>query len=498
MEDNRMNQIVTPTPAPYQYGPLPAEDHIRLLELHPGPWDCPIEFQMCTAKINTAQAYESISYTWGEPQKIVKVICNDQCLWITRNLAEALRQVRLPHHSRFLWADAVCINQDDTHERESQVRMMAYIYERAGCVLVSLGSDNGDAEYGFGVLRSLSKLCEMQIEEHGGSMENVPVVELNDTGRYAALNWAACRSILARPWFLRAWIVQEVGLAKQVHVLCGRFSMDWHTLVQACFWITWKGRSLEEEHRLPVKHPVNTWVTYATPEAQAGHILRDSARKSAPRSFFDVLFRTRFHDATDPRDKIFAFLGHATAKSLLEGGGHSIQVNYSMPFEELYTNVALRLLEQMQNLRLLCFVQHERQFLGFGPPSWVPRFHRTFEGWIMGSSRWPYYAAGIGAALQWMYVEDEKALDIWGLEFDTVVSHSDTLLESDFLLPGCDIEVAQQNSRSTHPIRKLDAYVSQADVLTSCPAITVSLILSLTLTFGVIGRNPQKTTRNDI
>jgi hypothetical protein len=121
----------------------------------------------------------------------------------------------------------------------------------------------------------------------------------------------------------------------------------------------------------------------------------------------------------------------------------------------------------MGNLRLLSTVQHERQSLGTGLPSWVPGFHRVFEGWIMGSSRWPYYASGLGPALQWKYVEDQRALDIRGLGFDTIISNLETLSEADFILP--DVHTAAEKSGTINPLLKLDAFVSQIDVRTSYP-----------------------------
>jgi hypothetical protein len=61
---------------------------------------------------------------------------------IRKNLYQALRSLRdVPSHSndareRVLWADAICINQNDLEERNQQVSIMAFIYSRAQTVLV--------------------------------------------------------------------------------------------------------------------------------------------------------------------------------------------------------------------------------------------------------------------------------------------------------------------------------------------------------------------------
>lgn len=46
---------------------------------------------------------------------------------------------------RVPWADAICINQQDIYERNSQVLLMRHIYEGAEQVLIWLGKDPGDA-----------------------------------------------------------------------------------------------------------------------------------------------------------------------------------------------------------------------------------------------------------------------------------------------------------------------------------------------------------------
>jgi hypothetical protein len=59
--------------------------------------------------------------------------------YITDNLCAALRALRLPDRDRFLWIDAICINQYDGVEKGSQVQMMRDIYAGATRTIVWLG-----------------------------------------------------------------------------------------------------------------------------------------------------------------------------------------------------------------------------------------------------------------------------------------------------------------------------------------------------------------------
>jgi hypothetical protein len=58
---------------------------------------------------------------------------------IRKNLEAALRHLRLTQEARYLWVDAICINQDDMDERSRQVSIMSEIYSKASQVVVWLG-----------------------------------------------------------------------------------------------------------------------------------------------------------------------------------------------------------------------------------------------------------------------------------------------------------------------------------------------------------------------
>ena len=65
---------------------------------------------------------------------------------ITANLHSALQRLRLVDKPILLWADAICINQDDKAEKEAQVLLMRRIYTRADIVVADLGDAADDYE----------------------------------------------------------------------------------------------------------------------------------------------------------------------------------------------------------------------------------------------------------------------------------------------------------------------------------------------------------------
>src|SRR5208282_5570910 len=82
-------------------------------------------------------------------------------LKLTDSLHGALRQIRYTDQKRRLWADQICINQEDTEERSEQVQFMNMIYKNASMVLVWLGpADQGVAESAFKLIDELDAIFQ--------------------------------------------------------------------------------------------------------------------------------------------------------------------------------------------------------------------------------------------------------------------------------------------------------------------------------------------------
>jgi hypothetical protein len=133
----------------YQYTSLPSENYMRVLELHPGQADSIIDCTLHQVELNNAPKYEAISYAWGDPTKTINVLCNGKLITVTQNLKDALLRFKLKERSRFVWADAICINQNDNVEKGSQVKRMDRIYANATRVCVWLGHATAEMQPAF-------------------------------------------------------------------------------------------------------------------------------------------------------------------------------------------------------------------------------------------------------------------------------------------------------------------------------------------------------------
>ena len=76
------------------YQPLVRTRTIRLLHIEPGDLDEDIICFLKTYDLETAPAFEALSYVWGSTDLEAHILCNDVGVGITANLLEALRRLR--------------------------------------------------------------------------------------------------------------------------------------------------------------------------------------------------------------------------------------------------------------------------------------------------------------------------------------------------------------------------------------------------------------------
>ncbi|KAF2029388.1 hypothetical protein EK21DRAFT_67686, partial [Setomelanomma holmii] len=63
--------------------------------------------------------YEVLSYVWGSTTELRTITCNGYETSITRNLHDALLRSRLPTETRYIWADALCVDQSSNEEKRT-------------------------------------------------------------------------------------------------------------------------------------------------------------------------------------------------------------------------------------------------------------------------------------------------------------------------------------------------------------------------------------------
>ncbi|RMZ86881.1 hypothetical protein DV736_g5892, partial [Chaetothyriales sp. CBS 134916] len=146
----------------HQYKALePITGDIRLVKLWPGTGDTTIRCETIHASFDGSLSYEALSYTWGEKGPVGVIDLNGWPFPIRSNLADALRHLRLKDKPRTLWIDALCIDQINVEERNTQVGRMRDIYKSASRVLVFLGQAADDSDMAMDLITGdLDAGCE--------------------------------------------------------------------------------------------------------------------------------------------------------------------------------------------------------------------------------------------------------------------------------------------------------------------------------------------------
>jgi hypothetical protein len=241
---------------PYQYEPLQHPDSIRLLKLWPQAYgdDQRLACDLVETQLSDNPSFEAISYVWGEPVFSQTIYLPQGFLKATENLAAALTRFRDPVQPRYLWADAICINQRDLEEKNTQVAFMGTIYEAAACVLIWLGDSD---EHTSGAITSFKHIAASAAscgitEVYHGVKRNIkytqptPAEEEAFAKLESETNFHQLSTIYQRSWFSRLWIIQEVSLSRKSLLHCGQYDLDFAQLAiaTALIQVLFKIRSL--------------------------------------------------------------------------------------------------------------------------------------------------------------------------------------------------------------------------------------------------------------
>lgn len=113
---------------------------IRLLAVQSsGPEIC-CEIETCS--LNDDIEYIALSYASGAGSPTRPIQFDGFDIEVGESLYTALEFFRAalePDTERVIWADAICINQDDDEEKNWQVQQMRFVYQQALSVCVWLG-----------------------------------------------------------------------------------------------------------------------------------------------------------------------------------------------------------------------------------------------------------------------------------------------------------------------------------------------------------------------
>ncbi|KAH7075690.1 heterokaryon incompatibility protein-domain-containing protein [Paraphoma chrysanthemicola] len=362
---------------PLRYKALnPNTDEIRLLRRLPSR-DNILHFSLETFSLSAAPPFWAFSYVWGDPKKTSRIVVNNHNFHATENLVAALTthvhdilklRVDVPHHSHFqaqhLWADAVCINQQDEKERAHQVSRMRDIYQK-GIVCIYLNTSDRDAYKSvYDVLHQLSKTS---------AGDSTP--RISPDMRHELLQF------FSKAWFHRMWMIQEDAA-----------------------WAIFQKSSdlLPVEEEFSLLSGVKQYMCLAE--------VKDRIKDDRECSFLTLLWTFRDRLASDPRDKVYSLLGLVRSKLDEDQGRPSsvvacdrglafeeLVVDYEATIEDVYASVVKSVIIGTDSLNVSCACQRPERFERSWVPDWTEPWSRFSlltnsiglvpEGWRTNSFR---------------------------------------------------------------------------------------------------------------
>jgi hypothetical protein len=271
---------------------------IRLLTLLPGSMEDVVTCTVSIVSLLDLPSYEALSYVWGDESIRAPIMVNGAETTVTTNLESALRYIRLEDKDRVIWIDALCIDQSNTLERNQQVSIMSEIYRNCSLCVAWLGvEDENESHRPFDYIEAIL------------SSDHIPVEEC-DGPRKCTTARAVTVRLLKRPYWTRAWVVQESVLPNYVEFYCGTARLD-RSLVYDF------GRKLVD-HELSrccttnagcseCEQLFNVMVSIDVAQLKTD----DSGTGDATLDLMQILTTFRKRQCQQPVDHVFAYLGLA-------------------------------------------------------------------------------------------------------------------------------------------------------------------------------------------
>ncbi|KAK0672347.1 heterokaryon incompatibility protein-domain-containing protein [Cercophora samala] len=310
-------------PGTFHYQPLASTNAIRLLVLEPSKSQnealhgALIHTTLEECDYELIEPYTALSYVWGDPTQTRALTLSGHVFTITATLAAALRELRDDTRPRRIWADALCIDQTNIPERNSQVSLMGLIYRVAGNTVIYLGPSTSETER---VLQSAPR-TSMNVYPNWTQPQRHDIVQ------------AAKLEILNRSWFFRVWIFQELILSRDPWVQIGRRRVRWKDFCRLLLHNSptslVRGNPDDGQEPLRMLERMNQSYISGSGGNNAGNMLA-------------LLKARRGLGATDARDFVFAHMGIASDSWNV---ARRVPVDYRSSLGHVFARMAFYILE---------------------------------------------------------------------------------------------------------------------------------------------------------
>ena len=177
--------------------------------------------------------------------------------------------------------------------------------------------------------------------------------------------WGSVKTFLGEDWFSRTWVLQEVGVARDPHVLYGECEFSHRDVILLFQWLTYGAAQIQGMWKISLPNAFLGALDWYCED-------RTESPANPADSLLDIFNVASYHLCQDPRDHIYSLLYHPLARQ--QDGSLLVEPNYDMPEEDVYYEFACKLVSQPEGLRLLGIIDNGDDDAIKNLPSWVPRW----------------------------------------------------------------------------------------------------------------------------
>ncbi|KAL9600554.1 MAG: hypothetical protein Q9219_003100 [cf. Caloplaca sp. 3 TL-2023] len=349
----------------------------------------PVQCELLVESLLSPSEYEALSYTWGsttqdcpvqihaEPSKFFgPSLPTTETVNVTKHLHAALLRLRQPMLPRLVWIDQLCINQTSIPERNAQVKLMAEIYRRAKRTVVWLGDATILEEDREAIIDATERMNFRPVEREWSMKTDQDILkDLVGVGAHGEAYQTGQRrrqllaDFLNRPWFTRAWVFQEVVVAKSGILMCGSLEMDMDIFINLLDGVCELDLQEVDEMKSIMRSSKGYRPMFAIREARFES--RNGLNFSTKSRWLATLWQAMGNlSATNQRDKVYAFLAFSDSE-----GEAEISPSYELSIQSVYTDAAIRSIQSVRFLNVLELALKTENSLP-DLPSWVPDFSK--------------------------------------------------------------------------------------------------------------------------
>jgi hypothetical protein len=291
----------------------------------------------------------------------------------------------------WIWVDQLSINQDDNEEESSQIYLMGEIFASAHRVAIWLGRQSDTSDLAMERLNQIYAVANIRyspldeiMSASEESQEDFMIDCLTPRTHKDYLALKSLNHLFRRSWFSRLWVLREASAleVENVTIFCGSAQTPyWASRLVMILMFSWNNASTTKRLLQPLSANQILKLAYL-------HCFLPFE----PQAIMHLLLTTTYFEATDPRDKYFCLIPHASDVARQDD---VFTVDYTRSQTEVATSFVMWYLKTHRNLDFLGISHHGRDPGVSILPCWIPNFFHSTAGMYLSGGMLKDYTRAI-------------------------------------------------------------------------------------------------------